>query len=378
MMSASDPQGPQGPPPASPVESAKVESGPPPQPRALAPWWLAAGVVALFVGGVLFKIFAPNANVTTDDARVAVHYAVITSRVPGQVATVDVDDDQPVAAGQLLATIDPRDNETAMANAQANLERDQARVVQAAAADERQSAAVQQASSLVPAARARLVLARADAARYRSLAKTGAASAQVEQQADVALAQASSDLTAAQAGLDAAQRQLMVSQADRLGAAATVRADKAALAQARLNVEYTRIVAPFDGTVGIKTAQVGDYVTPGGALMSVVPLRDVYVLANYLEVQLRRVRPGQPATIHVDAYGVDLQGVVASLAPASGATFSAVPPENATGNFTKIGQRLPVKIRVAPGQPLARLLKVGLSVETTIHTGQAEAPGASQ
>ena len=121
--------------------------------------------------------------------------------------------------------------------------------------------------------------------------------------------------------------------------------------------------------VGQKTVQVGDNVSPGATLMTVVPLDAVYIAANYREEDLRHVRSGQRVTIHVDAYDIDLDGVVDSVPPASGATFASIPPNNATGNFTKIVQRLPVKIAVTPGQNLAKLLRVGFSVETTIHTG---------
>ncbi len=121
--------------------------------------------------------------------------------------------------------------------------------------------------------------------------------------------------------------------------------------------------------VGERSVQVGNYVGPGTTLMTVVPLDQLYINANYREVDLRHVRSGQPVSIHVDAYNIDLDGIVDSLPPASGISFSPIPPNNATGNFTKIVQRLPVKIVLKPGQPLAKLLRVGFSVETTIHTG---------
>jgi membrane fusion protein (multidrug efflux system) len=125
----------------------------------------------------------------------------------------------------------------------------------------------------------------------------------------------------------------------------------------------------MDGMIGERSVQVGNYVSPGTTLMTVVPLDQVYIEANYREVVLLHVRSGQPVTIHLDAYNVDLEGTVDSVPPASGAAFAPIAPNNATGNFTKIVQRLPVKIVVTPGQPLAKLLRVGLSVETTIHTG---------
>ena len=130
--------------------------------------------------------------------------------------------------------------------------------------------------------------------------------------------------------------------------------------------------------VGNRSVQVGDYVAPGTALLTVVPLDSAYIESNYREEALRHMRPGQHVRIHVDAYAIDLDGIVQSVPPASGAEFAPIAPSNATGNFTKIVQRLPVKIVVAPGQPLARLLRVGFSVETTVHTGLADVVGAQQ
>jgi hypothetical protein len=165
-----------------------------------------------------------------------------------------------------------------------------------------------------------------------------------------------------------ARRQLAVLKVQRSAAEAAVKADEAQLEQAKLNLSYTQIRTPIDGTVGERSVQAGNYVGPGTTLMTVVPLDQVDIEANYREVDLLHVRRGQPVTIHVDAYDIDLQGKVDSVPPASGAAFAPIAPNNATGNFTKIVQRLPVKIVVTPGQPLAKLLR-GLSVETTIHTG---------
>lgn len=175
-------------------------------------------------------------------------------------------------------------------------------------------------------------------------------------------------LQAAEAATEAAEREIDILRAQREAAEATILSDEAELAQARLNLSYTSILAPMDGIVAQRAVQVGDDVGPNAALMALVPLGEAYVVANYREVALRHVRPGQRARIHVDAYDVDLDGVVDGVPPASGAAFAPIAPNNATGNFTKIVQRLPVKIRIAPGQKLADLVRVGLSVETTIET----------
>ncbi|HEX8891957.1 MAG TPA: HlyD family secretion protein, partial [Terriglobales bacterium] len=317
---------------------------------------------------VLWRIVKPSPVVTTDDARVAVHYTILAPRVSGQVAAVHVDDNERVRAGQVLVELDLRDLETAVRNAQAALERDAARVSDISASIVRQPSLVRQAQSRVPAAEAGLSLAEANATRYRNLATTGAGTLQNRQQAESTLQQAQAELDGAQAALLAQQEQLAVLEADRAAAQGQVRSDQAALKQARLNLSYGRVVAPLGGVVGQRTVQVGDYVVPGSPLMSVVPLEEVYIDANYREVELGNVKPGQHARIHIDTYNIDLDGVVDSIAPASGATFAAIPPENATGNFTKIVQRLTVKIRVAPDQPLIKLLRVGMSVETSIDT----------
>jgi membrane fusion protein (multidrug efflux system) len=340
--------------------------------RSVWPFLVVAILVLAFIGIVLWRIFKPTPLVTTDDARVAAHYTILAPRVSGQVAGVHVDDNEHVKAGQILVELDPRDLDTAVRNAKAALERDAARVSDVSASIVRQPSLVQQAQSMVPAAEARLSLAEANATRYRNLATTGAGTLQNRQQADSILQQAQAELDGAKASLQAQQEQLRVLEADRVAAQAQVRSDQAALEQARLNLSYGRIVAPLDGIVGERTVQVGDYVAPGTPLMSVVPLEDVYIEANYREVELKNVKPGQRAGIHVDTYNIDLDGVVDSIAPASGATFAAIPPENATGNFTKIVQRLTVKIRVTPNQPLFKLLRVGMSVETRIDTTGAK------
>jgi membrane fusion protein (multidrug efflux system) len=333
------------------------------------PFVLAGLVVAIFATVVLYTIFRPHPDVRTADAYVTVHYATIAPRISGQIATVAVDDNDVVKAGQVLATLDPRDNETALASAEAAVVRDRSKLDEISATVSRQPSLIEEQQAAVASARAKLAFAQADARRYGNLATTGAGTMREHQQADSMLQQDQASLDGAEASLDAARRQLDVLKAQRSAAEAVVKADEAQLGQARLNLSYTKIRAPIDGMVGERSVQVGNYVGPGATLMTVVPLDQVYIEANYLEVDLLHVRSGQPVTIHVDAYDIDLKGTVDSVPPASGAAFAPIAPNNATGNFTKIVQRLPVKIVVTPGQPLARLLRVGLSVETAIHTG---------
>jgi membrane fusion protein, multidrug efflux system len=348
-------------------EAQEVAKLPAPLPRW--PLVLAGLLVAVFTAVVLYIIFRPRPDVWTDDAYVMVHYATIAPRISGQVTMVPVDDNEAVKTGQLLAALDPRDNETALASAEAAVARDGSLLNEIVANLSRQPSIIEQQQAAVVSARARLAFAQDDARRYGKLAATGAGTMQEHQQADTALRQGQAALDGAQASLAAAHRQLDVLTAQKAAAEAAIRADKAQLEQAKLNLSYTQLRAPIDGVVGERSVQVGNYVSPGTTLMTVVPLDQVYIEANYREVALLHVRSRQPVTIHLDAYNIDLEGTVDSVPPASGAAFAPIAPNNATGNFTKIVQRLPVKIVVTPGQPLAKLLRVGLSVETTIHTG---------
>jgi membrane fusion protein, multidrug efflux system len=345
----------------------EVAKSPSPLPRW--PLALVGFIVAIFAAVILTIIFRPRPDVWTDDAYVTVHYAAIAPRISGQVATVPVDDNDIVKTGQVLATLDPRDNETAVASAEAAVARDRSQFDEISANVSRQPSIIEEQQAAVASARASLAFAQADARRYGNLATTGAGTMREHQQADSTLQQRQASLDGAEASLDAARRQLDVLKAQRSAAEAAVKADEAQLEQARLNLSYTQIRAPIDGMVGERSVQVGNYVSPGTTLMTVVPLDQVYIESNYREVALLHVRSGQPVTIHVDAYNIDLKGTVDSVPPASGAAFAPIAPNNATGNFTKIVQRLPVKIVVTQGQPLAKLLRVGLSVETTIHTG---------
>jgi membrane fusion protein (multidrug efflux system) len=339
---------------------------------ALLPRWpfvVVGVVVVIFAAVVLFIIFRPRPDVRTADAYVMVHYATIAPRISGQVATVPVDDNEVVKTGQVLATLDPRDNETAVASVEAAVARDRSLFDEISANVSRQPSIIEEQQAAVASARAKLAFAQADARRFGNLATTGAGTMREHQEADSTLVQGQASLDSAEASLDAARRLLNVLKAHRSAAEAAVKAGEAQLEQAKLNLSYTQIRAPIDGMVGERSVQAGNYVAPGTTLMTVVPLDQVYIEANYLEVDLRHVRSGQPVTIHLDAYDIDLKGMVDSVPPASGAAFAPIAPNNATGNFTKIVQRLAVKIVVTPGQPLAKLLRVGLSVETTIHTG---------
>jgi membrane fusion protein, multidrug efflux system len=339
--------------------------------------WVLAGLVALvFVGVVLGIILIPNPRVWTDDAYVQVHYASVAPRIAGQVTAVRVDDNDTVGASQELVQLDDRDQRTAVEESAAQLARDQAQFADTLANVARQPAVINQQDSQAASIQAQLMLSTANQKRYRNLASTGAGSEQSRQEADSVLAQQQAQLNGAKASAAAARHQLDVLKAQAEAAKATIKADEARLAQSKLNLSYTRVLAPIHAMVTQRSVQVGDYVSPGGTLMSLVPLDDLYIIANYRELALKHVLPGQHVKIHVDAYDINLDGVVQGVPPASGAIYSPIPSNNATGNFTKIVQRLPVKILVTPGQPQAKLLRAGFSVETTIDTGLADVAGA--
>jgi membrane fusion protein (multidrug efflux system) len=341
-------------------------------------WSIAIVVIVGFVVAVLRLIYAPKPVVETEDARVAVHYASVAPRVAAPIIAVKVTDNQTVHAGDPLVQLDPRDYEVAVANAQAILERDRSQILNISASLKRQPSLVNEEQAKIPGIEARITFAEQNLTRYRNLEDTGAGTTQSRQQAVSDLKQAQSDLEAANASVQASQRQMDVFKSEQNSAAEQVKVDEKNLEQALLNLEYTTVRAPMDGTVGQLSVQLGDYANAGSPLMGLVPLNEVYIEANYLESELRHVLPGQPVKIHLDAYNLDINGVVDGIAPASGATFSAIPPENATGNFTKIVQRLSVKILVLPDQPLAKLLRVGMNVETAIDTHLTDVVAAQQ
>lgn len=332
------------------------------------PFLVTGFILVVFCGIILAIIFVPNRKVWTNDAYVTAHYATIAPRVPGQVVQVLVDDNQSVKAGQILARLDPRDYETTLTRSRAQLAQDEALVLDAEAAVDRQPSMIEESKAEAGRIEAQLVYARQNAQRYHNLAQTGAGSAQERQLTNASMREMEANLRSMKARITAAEDEVPILKARHEAALRKLKIDHAIVRQDELNLSYTEIRALFDGMVGEKTVQAGNYVSPGTALMALVPMDQLWVMANYRELALRHMRPGQHARIHVDAYDVDLDGIVDSIPPASGAAFAPIAPENATGNFTKIVQRLPVKIVVAPNQPLAKLLRMGFSVETTVDT----------
>ena len=309
---------------------------------------------------------------STDDAYVQADYTTIAPKVSGYIAAVLVQDNQPVKAGDVLARIDDRDLRTALDQAAADVATGAAEIGNIDAQLQLQHSLIEEARAAILADQAAVTFATADAQRQHDLMQREVASVRVAQQSQTALRQQAAALQRDQAALAAAQQQIEVLKTARAKAEAQLQHFQAIEAQARLNLGYATITAPVDGTVGARSLRVGQYVQAGTALMAVVPLSAVYVVGNFKETQLTDVRPGQPAEIRIDTFpGARLKGHVDSLAPASGLTFALLPPDNATGNFTKIVQRIPVKIALDDGA-LAGLLRPGMSVEPTIDT-QAKA-----
>ncbi len=306
---------------------------------------------------------------STDDAYVQADSTIVAPKVSGYISDVLVDDNQPVKAGQVLARIDDRDYQAALAQARANAAAAQADIDNLNASLKEQQAVIAQARATIEVDQANLTFMQQDNDRYSTLAKQGSGTVQAAQQALSKRNIAQATLDHDTASLDAAQRQVSVLEAQLGKAHAVLAQDQAFQQQAELNVSYTAIVAPIEGVVGNRTLRVGQYVQAGTQLMAVVPLASTYVVANFEETQLANIRPRQAVDLAVDTYaGIRVRGYVDSIAPASGQEFALLPPDNATGNFTKIVQRIPVKIAIDRKDPLRGDLRPGMSVIATVNT----------
>jgi membrane fusion protein, multidrug efflux system len=393
---------------------------------------LLVGAIIVVVGGVFVWLWITAGRESTDDAQVDAPVTPVSARVGGTVVRVPVKDNQRVDAGEILVELDPRDYQVAIDKARAELADAEASAVAAQSnvpitstttasnvstaegSVEEAGGGVDAAQKEVDAAHARLTTARArereaeanaartakDVERLRGLlakdevsqqqfeAAVSAADAQraatdsaksqvVEAEAGIRVAesklvQARAAEQRARAGLRSAQTgpaQVTATRARALAAEAHAQQARASLAQAELNLQYTTIKAAVKGIVSRKTAQIGQVIQPGQPLMALVPYEDVWITANFKETQLENMRPGQSAIVKVDAYGGrEYKGHVDSIAAATGSRFSLLPPENATGNFVKVVQRVPVKIVLEPNQDPEHLLRPGLSVAPTVYT----------
>lgn len=316
----------------------------------------AAAAVTLAIAGALAVLQRHESDAprqATDDAYVQADLTVVAPQVAGIISRVPVDDNQVVEAGAPLVDIDDRRLRIAIDAARAAVDSLGAQL-------ERQKSVIAQSRAAVAASAARLRLAQANRQRFENLARDGSGTLQALEQAQSELETQRAARERDHAALRAAEQQLPILRAELARAQAT-RAD------AELNLSYAHIAAPVGGVVAQRRARVGGHARVGEPLLTLVPLDALYVEANFRETQLGHVQVGQPVDIAVDALpGVSLKGRVESLGPASGVSFSPVPPHNATGNFTKIVQRLPVRIRLLPGQEAARHLRVGMSVRPRI------------
>lgn len=376
-----------------------------------AKWVVVVIILVVIVGGILvWRHYAVRES--TDDAQVDAHIAPVAARVSGTVTNVYVENNLKVKAGTIVVQLDPKDYQVAVDKAKADLadaqaaERAARTSVPITSTSTRSainiaSANVSAAQKQVAAARARLaeaqanhtkaaqdlermkqLVAKAEVSRqqYDTAVAAEQAAAATVQAAQASVASTESQVQQAQAQLQGAQtapQQVAVTQAHAGAATASVARAQANLAQAELNLQYTTIRAPVDGIVSKRSVEPGQVVQPGQPLLSIVDLDNVWVTANFKETQLKDMRVGQKASIHVDAYDHDLNGFVESIGGGTGSVFSLLPPENATGNFVKVVQRLPVRVFFDKGQDTTKL-RPGMSVTVTVLTNSGGQSGQGQ
>jgi membrane fusion protein, multidrug efflux system len=351
-----------------------VASAPPKRGLRIGRWHLAVAGLALAItlGGIGYGRYWWNVGrfiETTDDAYVGGNVTTLSPHVAGFVSQILAGDNQFVKAGQLVIELDDRDYKAALAHAEAVVQNQTAALANLHAKYTLQQSMIAQAEADLAAKQAEAGWARADAARYHSLALTTFGTVQNDQKASAADRKAAAAVRAGGANLDAAKQQLAVIDTQLAETQASLAQAQADLRTAQLNLGYTQIRSPIDGYIGNRGAQIGAYTTIGAALLSIVPAHGLWVDANFKEDQLARMRPGQKASFTADVLpGRTFTGNLLSLAPATGAIFSVIPPENATGNFTKIVQRVPVRIEVDDGNGILGLLRPGLSTTVSVDT----------
>lgn len=339
--------------------------------RSLKKMGLGLGAAAIAIGIAIYVYYDRHARYfeETNDARIEADQVTISSKLAGYVSAVQVEDNQAVTAGTVLVEIDPLDFRTKLAAADADVVTAQAAERAAQAGQAESLAAVERARAALKLARTNLAYAGGEVDRYRPLAASGAEPRARLAQLMAERDRAGAEVAARQAALEEAQRRVesLAAQAQNLGAqVASARVGREAAAN---DLASTSIVSPISGRIANRVVRVGQYVQPGQRLLTVVPDTGLYVIANFKETQVGLMRPGQPASIEVDALpGVKFKGEVASVTPGTGANFSLIRPENATGNFTKIVQRVPVRIRIDAGPTAKRVLVPGLSLEVEVDT----------
>ena len=344
----------------------------PSSPRAKAILWVCA--VVFLVGGIIWLFYYETSGryrQSTNDAEMRADSVAIAPKTTGYVTQVLVEDNQDVKAGEVLLTIDQRDYRAKVDEDESQIAVSQATTAGARASLDEQYAAIQQSRVELAQAKVKAAHDAGEVARYAPLVESGAETGEKLAQLRQAASQSEDDVKIKDASLLAQQRHVASLEAQIQQYEAQIRNAEAKLASAKTDLDSSTIRAPFDGRVGDKTVAIGQFAQPGTRLLSLVPLKDLYIVANFKETQIGLMRAGQPARIKVDALsGIELQGHVVSVSPGTGAQFSILPPQNATGNFTKVVQRVPVKIAFDAGPEARKLLVPGLSVTVTVDTIQ--------
>jgi len=332
---------------------------------------LATGVVVLGAAawGGDRLVLGDGVNVETDDAYVSAYSSVVAPKVGGRIDAVMAQDNERVRKGEVLAHIEDDDYRAGLKVAQGNVAAARADIVDLQAEFSRQDALIAAARAAVQSDDAELTFAQQDEARYRTLAAGGAGSTEQRQHTAAQTRQATAAKARDEAAVLAATQEKDVLAAQIERAKGNLTRAEGEQQRAELDLSYCTIPAPVDGVVGARGVRVGNYVNPGSALMAVTPVQDAFVVAHFQETQLTHVVPGQKATVWVDTFpGQPLHAHVDSIPPATGVAFAPIQPDNATGNFTKVVQRLPVRIVFDPGQALAARVRIGMSVEVRIDT----------
>jgi membrane fusion protein (multidrug efflux system) len=310
-----------------------------------------------------------HGRASTDNAYVRGDVTSLAPKVAGYVTAVEVEDNQSVRAGDVLFRIDDRDYRARLAQAVANVEAAQARLTNVDADTQLQHALIRQAEAQKRSAEAELILATKSSDRRRELIRTSAVSQAQVDESDAARSRAEASVSAASATVEAQHQRIAVLATQRKAAVAALAQTRAARDLAQIDLDNTAVHAPVAGVIGNRQVRMGRLVAPGAFLLDIVPVNDVWVVANFKETQIEHIRPGQRARITIDGFPSDtLEGVVDSFAPGSGSAFSLLPVDNATGNFIRVVQRVPVKIRFV-GNPLPGRLVPGLSARVEIDLG---------
>jgi membrane fusion protein (multidrug efflux system) len=374
-------------PPAAPApdepSAPSVDAPSPAAPKSGKRKFVMMGIVGLLALAAVsygtYFVLVGRFYVSTDDAYVRANNTTLGARVSGHVAAILPGDNSIVHAGDVIFKIDDGDYRIAVDAARSKIATQQATIDRIGRQVTALESAVAQAKAQLVSAEAALKRADLDFERQQALSTKGFASRATFEVSEAGRDQGAAAVKSAQAAYDAARDNVEVTRAQQAEARAQLAELQTSLAKAERDLDFTSVRAPVDGTFSNRIVNTGDFIQAGQRLGNVVPLNDVFIDANYKETQLKRIRPGQPVTIKVDAYGFrKFTGIVDSISPAAGSVFTLLPPDNATGNFTKIVQRLPVRIRVPKSVAGQNLLRAGMSVYTTVDTREGAVDADSE